>query len=50
MATIQIDDKLKEKAMDMVKKDGISYPSLKNFVDKAIREKLEKEEIQSGSD
>jgi hypothetical protein len=40
MATIQIDDGLAEEVRVYIETDGIEYPSMKNFVNKAIRDKL----------
>ena len=46
MALIDIDDDLKKKVEEFVKKDSIEYPSMKNFVDKAIRRQIERLERQ----
>ena len=44
MTIIRIDDGLHKKVSDFIKDgDGIEYPSIKNFIDRAIKEKLKKE-------
>jgi len=42
MVLVDIDDELKKKVEELVEKDRIEYPSMKNFVDKAIRRQLER--------
>ena len=44
MTIIRIDDNLHNEVSKIIKKgDKIKYPSIKNFVDKAIKEKIDKE-------
>ena len=44
MTIIRVDDDLHKKVGKVVEKgDGIEYPSIKNFIDKAIKEKLRME-------
>lgn len=47
MATVNIDDELIEKVESLVQKDKIEYPSIKNFVNKAVKEKVTKLEGDS---
>jgi len=42
MALVDIDDELKKKVEEWTKKNPIDFPSMKNFVDKAIRMQLER--------
>jgi len=42
MALVDIDNELKKKVMGYVKNNRISFPTIKNFCDKAIRAQLEK--------
>lgn len=43
MTIIRIDDGLHKEVSKLIEKgDGIEYPSIKNFIDKAIKEKLKK--------
>jgi len=41
MATIKIDDGLLTKVKKIIKNNHIDYPSVKSFVDKAVKERLE---------
>jgi Arc/MetJ-type ribon-helix-helix transcriptional regulator len=51
MALVDIDDELKKKVQEAVEKDSVEYPSMKNFVDKAIRKQLERlQKIQDAKD
>jgi len=42
MALVDIDDDLKERVSAWVKKDTVEYPTMKNFIDKAIKRQLER--------
>jgi len=42
MALVDIDEELKERVQARVAKDGVEYPSMKNFVDRAIKAQLTK--------
>ena len=40
---VDIDNDEYSKAKKLIESDKVTYPSIKNFVDKAIREKVERE-------
>ncbi len=41
MTVVDIDEKLYEKIKESVAKDKITFPTINNFVNKAVKEKLE---------
>lgn len=41
MSMVDIDEKLYKKIREAVAKDKISFPTIQNFVNKAVKEKLE---------
>ena len=45
MGTTKIDDSLLNQAEKLVKKNPIDYPSIKNVVDKAVRELIQRENL-----
>lgn len=47
MTQINVDDELYKQVKEFITKDKIEYPSLINFVEKAIRDKLRIETINS---
>jgi len=40
MVTVDIDNKLYEEIKEIVQEDNIEYPSINNFVNKALKEKI----------
>lgn len=45
MVTVNIDNELYKKVQEFIEADRIEYPSLNNFVEKAVRDKLRIESI-----
>lgn len=45
MVTVNIDNELYEQVKEFIQKDRIEYPSLQNFVEKAVKDKLRIETI-----
>ncbi len=45
MTNVNLDDELYKQVSEFVKNDKIEYPSLQNFVEKAVRDKLRIEVI-----
>lgn len=43
MAVVKIDDGLKDEIIRFINLNHIEYPTIKSFVDKAIKEKLKRE-------
>ena len=46
MVVLNVDDDVYERAKKTVEMNRVDYPSIKNFVDKAIREKVRIEMIR----
>ena len=42
MSLLNIDDEIYDEVRKYVEENSIDYPSIKNFVDKTLREKVEK--------
>lgn len=50
MTIIRVDDGLHKEVSDMIKEgDKVEYPSIKNFIDRAIKEKLVREKKKNAN-
>lgn len=51
MALVNMDEEVYQKAKEFVKQDRIKYPTVKNFIDKIVLEKINKvEETETQKD
>ncbi len=42
MALVDIDDGLKARLQELVRRDRITYPSMKNFIDRVLKKELDR--------